>query len=142
MPPSPLCIELVHPSRRVDTDALHRLLCRVLDAEGRPAAEVTVILTDHPTVLDLNRRYLRHDYHTDVLSFPLHESPDDPVVGEVYVDLDTAAERHAEFGAGFEEEVCRYAIHGLLHLLGYDDATPEARAEMRALEDRYLATTA
>lgn len=139
MSASPLRIELAHPTRRVDPAALRRLLRHVLDEEGRTVAEVTVVLTDHATVLALNRSYLQHDYHTDVLSFPLHESPDAPVEGEVYVDLDTAAERHTEFGARFDEEVYRYAVHGLLHLLGYDDATPADRATMRTLEDRYLA---
>lgn len=63
-----------------------------------------------------------------------------PVVeGEVYVDLDTAAERHQEFDASFEEEVHRYVVHGVLHLCGYDDATESGAAEMRRRENRYLA---
>lgn len=139
MPASPLRIELAHPTHQVDAALLHRLLHYVFEAEGRVPAEVTVVLTDHATVLDLNRSYLRHDYHTDVLSFPLHDAPEAPVEGEVYVDLDTAAERHTEFGASFEEEVRRYAVHGVLHLLGYDDASPAEQAAMRVLEDRYLA---
>ncbi len=95
---------------------------------------------DHAAVLALNRRHLGHDYLTDVLSFSLVDEDDPPgaVEGEVYVDLDTAAERCAEFGATFEQEAARYAVHGLLHLIGYDDATAEGRAAMRACEDRYL----
>jgi rRNA maturation RNase YbeY len=110
----------------------------VLQAEGRACLALGIILTDHDTVLHLNRTYLEHDYLTDVLSFNLGAA-EGPVEGEVYIDLDTAAERHLEFGASFEEEVHRYTVHGLLHLLGYDDDTADARAAMKSLEDRYLA---
>lgn len=133
-----LVVTPAHPTRRLDEARLERLLRHVLAAEGASWESVDVILADHATVLELNRTYLGHDYLTDVLSFPLH-AEGEPVSGEVYVDLDTAAERHAEFGVTFEEEARRYAVHGLLHLLGYDDATPEERAAMHALEDRYLA---
>lgn len=121
---------------------LEALIWNVLTGEGAEPVYIGVILTDHETVLDLNRTYLQHDYLTDVLSFDLSESEDAHAIeGEVYVDLDTALERHEEFGVSFEEEVRRYVIHGVLHLLGYDDATPEEKAAMHALEDKYLGFT-
>jgi probable rRNA maturation factor len=136
---SPIEIDLAHPSFRIDTEALEPLIWNVVAGEGAEAVYVGVILADHETVLDLNRTYLQHDYLTDVLSFDLSETEDASVVeGEVYVDLDTAFERHEEFGVSFEEEVRRYVVHGLLHLLGYDDGTPEGKAAMHALEDKYL----
>ncbi len=131
-------IAQAHPSRRLDAARLRRLIRHVAQAEGCRLHALSLVLADHATVRDLNRTYLGHDYLTDVLSFPMNDAPD-VIEGEVYVDLDTAAERHAEFGASFEEEACRYVIHGLLHLAGHDDATPEERAAMRALENRYLA---
>ncbi len=140
MPAERLLIEHVHPRLRLDEAALERLIRAALDAEGFTLSYLGVILADHTTVLTLNRTYLGHDYPTDVLSFPLGDDPGARVVdGEVYVDLDTAAERHGEFGVSFEAEAHRYVLHGLLHLMGYDDATPARRAAMRALEDRYLA---
>jgi rRNA maturation RNase YbeY len=57
----------------------------------------------------------------------------------VYVDLDTAAERHEEFDTSFEEEARRYVAHGVLHLVGYDDRDADEQAVMRRLEDRFLA---
>ena len=133
-----ITISQAHPKRRVDEAPLKRLLRRVLEGEGHARYRLGVVLADHATVLALNRTYLNHDYLTDVLAFDLRESEDEPVEGEIYVDLDTAAERHGEFGAPFTDEVHRYAVHGLLHLLGHRDATPEGKAVMRALEDRYL----
>ncbi|WP_456428956.1 rRNA maturation RNase YbeY [Rhodocaloribacter sp.] len=144
IPPDPpearLVVAQAHPTRRVAEAPLERLARRIMRAEGIPWRYLGIILTDHAHVLELNRTFLGHDYHTDVLSFDLSaDTPAEPLSGEVYVDLDTAAERHAEFGATFEEEVRRYVAHGLLHLAGYDDATPAQKAVMHALEDRYLA---
>ncbi len=127
----------VHPSRRLPNALLRRLVQVVLDGEQAHLRYLSLVLADHATVRALNRVYLGHDYDTDVLSFPLSEESG-VVEGEIYVDLDTAAERHAEFGATFTQEACRYVVHGLLHLLGYDDATPETRARMHQREDHYL----
>ena len=147
----------------LDAPAVASLVRGVVDAEGAVLRTVTVVLTDHERVRPLNRDYLDHDYDTDVLVFSFPESAaepfptgdakspndtDDPASpptsrsadGEVYVDIETAEERHTEFEATVEEEVRRYVIHGLLHLLGYDDATEAGNAEMRDLEDRYLQT--
>jgi rRNA maturation RNase YbeY len=127
---------------RLDERAVRAAAARVLEGEGFTAADLSVVLADHATVRALNRDWLGHDFDTDVVSFPLNEAAAarGEVDGEVYVDLDTAAERAPEFGATFEEEVLRYVVHGLLHLTGHDDATDAGRAAMRRLEDRYLGT--
>jgi len=129
-----------HATLRLDEAAVRAAVARVLAGEGFTVADLSVILADHATVHELNREWLDHDFETDVVSFPLDEgaAARGEVDGEVYVDLDTAAERAPEFGATFEHEALRYVVHGLLHLLGHDDATDAQRAAMRALEDRYL----
>ncbi|MFN3595794.1 MAG: rRNA maturation RNase YbeY [Rubricoccaceae bacterium] len=129
-----------HPTRRLDEAAVAALVARILDGEGFTLGALGVILADHAAVHALNRDWLGHDYETDVLSFSLDDdAPARRVIdGEVYVDLDTAAERAPEFETTFEQEALRYVAHGVLHLAGYDDATDDARAFMRRLEDRYL----
>lgn len=134
-----IVVEMTHPARSVDAHEVERFVQHVADAEGFAVRYVGVVLADHEAVHTLNRDFLGHDWETDVVSFPLQDEGEERVLdGEVYVDLDTAAERAPEFGATFEDEAYRYVVHGLLHLLGYDDATDEERAAMRALEDRYL----
>ena len=136
--PSPgLTIHQDHPLPPFDGSSIVRLLSQTAEAEGHQIGEVGVILAGHALVHELNRTHLQHDYITDVLSFPLHE-PGDAIEGEIYVDVETAQERFAEFGTSLEAEVLRYVVHGFLHLLGYDDATPEEREAMRLKEDRYL----
>lgn len=132
-------ITVDHPTRTIDVEHLRTLLLRVIEGEGGTLQALSIVLSDHATVHDLNREYLAHDYETDVLSFSMSEGTENEVDGEVYVDLDTAHERCAEFDSSYEEEAARYAVHGLLHLLGYDDATPDEKAKMRAREDAYLA---
>ena len=123
----------------VDLDLLRSLLQEVAAVESdRSVALVSVILGPHALVRKLNVAYLDHDYNTDVLAFNLSEAPDAPLEGEIYVDVETAHERHAEFDTTVEHEVVRYAVHGLLHLLGHTDKTPAGQSEMRTLEDHYV----
>lgn len=131
-------LEVTHPHYEIERAPLQTLLREVAANEPASIHHVTVILADRDTVLELNRRYLEHDYPTDVLSFPLHDGPNADVEGEIYVDLDTAAERHNEFDTSFEAEVHRYVVHGLLHLLGYDDKSSAEQTAMRARENHHL----
>lgn len=134
-----IVIEDAHPDERtLDAEALRALLARAIEAEGVDLRALTVVLAGRDLVLRLNREHLEHDYPTDVLAFPFAEE-EGVVDGEIYVDLDTAAERNEEFGVTPEQEARRYALHGLLHLVGYRDKTEAGQREMRALEDRYLA---
>lgn len=84
----------------------------------------------------MHHTFLDRDYPTDVLAFPLGDA--ETIEGEVYVDLDTARARHEEFSCSFESEVARYVIHGVLHLLGYDDKTSESSITMKKIEEKYV----
>ena len=138
--PEAVEVHPVHPSLALDEGAVRAAVARAAAGEGFAVVALSVVLADHAAVCALNRDWLGHDFDTDVVSFPLDDeaAARREVDGEVYVDLDTAAERAPEFGAAFEEEALRYVLHGLLHLMGHDDATEGERARMRALEDRYL----
>lgn len=118
-------------------ERVEQLAHRVLSGEQVSWAQVSIILTNHDIVTDLNRTWLQHAYHTDVLSFVIEEH-DHGLEGEVYVDTETADERHQEFGATYEDEVLRYVVHGLLHLAGHNDQTAEGQRLMRQLENHYL----
>lgn len=139
-----LVVALEHPSRTLDTDRLDARLRAAMAGEGFELRYLAVVLTDRATVQALHRDFFDDDTPTDVVTFPLDETAAAARVidGEVYVDLDTAAERAPEFDTEFETEATRYALHGLIHLMGHDDATDAQRAAMRALEDRYVSDQA
>lgn len=125
-------------SRPVDLPALSRALREVLQQEGVAAAEISLAVVDDPTIHELNRRYLNHDYATDVLSFVLDEQ-EGRLSGEVIVSADTAAASAERYGWRLDDELLLYVVHGALHLAGYDDLEPAAQAEMRRREQHYLA---
>ncbi len=110
-------------------------------SEDRTIADLSIVLSDHATVTRLNQLHLGRTYATDVLAFDLGDDETSGrrgLEGEIYVDLDTAFERAPEFGSSYEEEVRRYVLHGVLHLMGYRDDEPETAKEMRRLENLYL----
>lgn len=84
------------------------------------------------------KRFLGKDEYTDVIAFRMDESSDDEMEGEIYISVERASENAVFFGVSLTEELGRLVCHGLLHLLGYNDDTPEREAEMRQVEDRYL----
>lgn len=131
---------------KVDTDKLHRLAISVLKAEGKAGPlELGVVVTTDEEVHTLNREYLGHDYETDVISFGM-EGEDDFVtpkekpayLGDVVISYDRAAEQGPEYGHTAEQEVATLLIHGLLHLLEYDDMDEESREKMHARQDLLL----
>ena len=109
----------------------------VLGQSRFSSANVSLAVVDDSTIHELNRRYLNHDWSTDVLSFTLEEA-DDRLEGEVIISADTAAEAAAEAGWAPAAEQLLYAVHGTLHLVGYRDKTAAEAQSMRAAEAALL----
>ena len=112
---------------------------RILDDHGIKSGNVNIVLVDNDTIQQYNRDFLQHDYPTDTISFPI-EARQGYLEGEVLVCTEIAKERAKEFGWTAEEELFLYVIHGMLHLVGFDDTTSEQRDAMREKEREYLTT--
>src|SRR5262249_36340354 len=106
--------------------------------EGVADAEVSLAFVDNPTIHRLNQRYLQHDEPTDVLSFPLSEPNARRLAGELVIGAEVALAQARERGHDVQAELALYVIHGLLHLCGHDDKTPDGAAAMRERERHYL----
>ena len=119
----------------IDDKRIRAAVARVLAQAGRAEASLSIAIVDDAAIQPLNARYLGHDYATDVLSFRLEEQP---LEGEVIVSAQTAAAVAREHGWAAENELLLYIVHGALHLVGYDDATAEQQAGMRAEERSVL----
>lgn len=114
------------------------------------ATEVDITIVDDAEIHTLNRDYRNVDRPTDVLSFALDEDvedsgepeliggPDEHLLGDIIISAETAQRQGEEFGHGLEREIVYLAVHGLLHLLGYDHMTDDDKAEMRAKEEEAL----
>lgn len=109
----------------------------VLEREGISRATLSIAVVSDKAIRELNRRYLQHDYATDVLSFLL-DSGNSWLSGEIIVSADTAATQALEYDASPQDELLLYVIHGTLHLVGYDDTTPSTRQKMQVRQRRYL----
>lgn len=123
------------PMRRDETIRIAR---RVLTGERRTRAELRIIYIDDRSMIRLNSTYLRRRHATDVLSFPLGDDPGTMLEGEVYVNLDQARRQARRYRVTLKNEAARLVIHGVLHLLEYDDRLVSEKREMSRLEDEYL----
>lgn len=116
--------------------ANNRWLKMVAGSEIKILGDISIIFCSDNYILDVNIRYLHHDYFTDVITFDYCEG--DKLSGDLFISIDSVRENAVEFGTEFDEELHRVIVHGLLHLIGYDDHTPEDQKQMRAKEDYYL----
>jgi probable rRNA maturation factor len=110
----------------------------VLTGEGIKEAKVSLAFVDDASIAGLNKRFLDHDGPTDVITFPLSGQGARKLEGEVVIGVEVAQREAAERGHDVNTELCLYAIHGVLHLCGYDDRTPSDTAAMRRKEREYL----
>lgn len=108
--------------------------------------EVSVVLSDDKYIRSLNSQYRGKDVSTDVLSFALNEG-DEPVIvggsdetllGDIVISMETTVRQAEEYGHSLERELAFLALHGMLHLIGYDHETDEQREEMRREEEHVL----
>jgi probable rRNA maturation factor len=136
-------------SRRVRTTPLRQAARRLLQEAGLPRAEVSVLLTDDATIHEMNRAYRGYDKPTDVLSFAQGENPGDappppplpgtpPLLGDVVISVDTAIRQAETHGVSLEQELALLTVHGILHLLGYEDETEAGAEKMQEREREIL----
>lgn len=116
--------------------ANNRWLKFVAGSEIKTLGDVSIIFCSDNYILDVNIRYLNHDFFTDIITFDYCEG--NRLSGDLFISVDSVKENSVEFGTDFDEELHRVIVHGLLHLIGYDDHTPEEQKVMRAKEDYYL----
>ena len=103
---------------------------------GKRVGEIAYIFCSDDKILEVNRQYLQHDYYTDIITFDYCEG--NRLSGDLFISVDSVRENAVEFGTEFDDELHRVIVHGLLHLIGYDDHTPEDQKLMREKEDYYL----
>ena len=108
----------------------------VAEKYDKKIGEIAYIFCDDAKILEVNQTYLQHDYFTDIITFDYCEGA--VLNGDIFISLDTVRANAQEFGVMFENELHRILIHGILHLCGQEDKTPEARLEMTRKENEAL----
>jgi probable rRNA maturation factor len=133
------------------TGLLEQMIQYGLNFYQKDEAEISIILVDDAYIQNLNSEYRGLDQPTDVLSFAMvDEQPGTPalnsdqlelpeLLGDIFISAERAVEQAESYGHSLEREICYLAIHGLLHLLGFDHNEPEETEAMRQAEEAILA---
>ena len=114
----------------------NRWLKMVAESEIKRLGDISIIFCSDPYILDVNIKYLQHDYFTDIITFDYCEG--NKLSGDLFISVDSVRENADFYGTEFPDELNRVIVHGLLHLIGYDDHTDEQKRIMREKENYYL----
>ena len=113
-----------------------RWLKFVAGSEAKKLGDVAIIFCSDNYILDVNIKYRGHDQYTDIITFDFCEG--DRLSGDLFISSDSVRENASFYGVDFPTELNRVIVHGLLHLIGYDDHSEEDIAMMRSKENYYL----
>ena len=113
-----------------------KIVKEVIGKEEKILGDIHFIITNDKNLLEINLEFLEHDYFTDVITFNYNE--DNVINGEIYISLDRVKENAINYNVSLEEELLRVLVHGILHLLGFDDSDESGSDDMKRLEDFWL----
>ena len=111
-------------------------LCSIAQEEGSAIEQLSFLFVNDETILNYNKKYLSHNYYTDIITF--NNSENTKISGDVIISLERVMENANKFDVSIEEELRRVMVHGLLHLLGYDDKNKKELKKIREKENHYL----
>ena len=131
-------IENIFAGVKVKKKPIKEFTRYLLAKEGISKAEINIVLVDDEYITRLNQKFLNKDSTTDVLSFSLADESNDQIEGEVYTNINQIMRQAEDYHVTFNEELNRIIIHGVLHLIGFDDLTDEQKKIMTEKEDQYL----
>lgn len=120
----------------LDERKVNRWIRAVAAEYGFSVGNINYIFCSDERELEVNREFLGHDYYTDVITFDY--STASTLNGDIFISLDTVQSNAEMVGVSFEQELMRIIIHGVLHLTGQGDKTPETKAQMTEKEERAL----
>jgi rRNA maturation RNase YbeY len=108
----------------------------VIDQHNKSVANINIVFCSNEYILEINKLYLNHNYHTDVITFNYNEGIE--ISGDIFVSVEQVRLNCQEHNVSFQNELSRVIIHGVLHLLAYDDSTSDEQSKMRSAEDLAL----
>ena len=114
----------------------NKWLRMVAESEIKRIGDISIIFCSDNYILDINMKYLQHDYFTDVITFDYCGG--DKLSGDLFISVDTVRENAKLYNTDFNDELNRVMVHGILHLIGYDDHSQKDKQLIRKKEDYYL----
>ena len=120
----------------INEDKISSWVEEVVQSYGFQLGDISYIFCSDEYILKVNVEYLEHDYYTDIITFDYTEEK--IIAGDLFISLDTVKSNAEQFGQKFDTELHRVIIHGILHLCGLKDKSPEDEKLMREAEDKAL----
>lgn len=108
----------------------------IASEEGKEIGELNYFFSNDEFVKEINRKYLKHNYNTDIITF--NHNVEGILFADIFISVDTVRENAIKYSISFNREIQRVIIHGVLHLIGYDDISDDLQATMRNKEDYCL----
>lgn len=124
------------PMPKISEDKIKKWIIRCIQTEKFQPNDINFVFVSDEYLLEMNRQYLAHDYYTDVITF--HCCEDKIINGDIFISIQRVEDNAKLYSVNFFNELQRVMIHGVLHLIGYDDQTETEKKQMRQKEDEYL----
>jgi probable rRNA maturation factor len=113
-----------------------KIIREIIEKKEMISGDLSFIITNNENLKEINVEFLEHDYYTDVITFNYNNEK--VINGEVYISLERVRENALNYNVSLENELFRVLIHGVLHLVGFDDSNEKNKNEMRKMEDFWL----
>jgi len=120
----------------IDQNRITDWINQVAISHGKKTGEINYIFCSDSKILEINNQYLHHNYYTDIITFDYSEQIQ--ISGDIYIGIETVESNAKMLGYSYESELNRVIIHGILHLCGFKDKTPESEKRMHQEEDDAL----
>lgn len=121
---------------KICTRRTSKWIKEIATSHNKKICEIAYIFCSDEKILQINKEYLKHDYYTDIITFDYTE--DDKISGDIFISLETVKSNSEQFGTDYYDELSRVIIHGILHLCGFKDKEPIAKAKMTDEENKAL----
>lgn len=122
--------------RRVSKKAIQQIVSFVLKSEKVSAGKISIVFVDDSAIKKINTKYLGHHYSTDVITFPVEAQPF--LEAEIYINVKQARRQARQYRVTILNELTRLIVHGVLHVVGYDDSRTNQREKMFERQEKYV----
>jgi probable rRNA maturation factor len=121
----------------IDTGKIRKLIKRLIGIENKKLGEIQIIFLNNQEILKINKEFLKHDYFTDVITFCYNKK--NIVCGDICISIDSVKKNAKNYRTELNRELIRVIVHGVLHLIGYEDTDAKSKEIMKKKENKYLA---
>jgi rRNA maturation RNase YbeY len=128
--------DVLEKSAIVDTKGVKKRIKNLLRKEGKRLGEINITITNNQRILEINKKFLDHNYYTDIITFDY--SVKNVISGDLLISIDQVEINAQKYKFDFDKELSRVILHGVLHLVGFNDSNEEEIRIMRKKEDTYL----